>query len=273
MRGRRVLAFVAVFAGLPLVLPATAAAQRERSNLTVLHVAVGGVLQAGGQAAVTALVSNTGASPAGRSQAVVLLSKDAVRSSGDTVLGRVATGPVGPKAAGIVQARVRLPATLRPGRHRVLVCADSRRTIHESREGDNCRATRNRVEVVEPLPEPWVVQSIQYHDTVLAELIWKGMESDPLAAEALNESYAWMSSVALIPSAPAELRFRADAMPERMAALVMAGLQRNLDKCESEDLNAVRMILDYARTSVQLGLKLEKQAGRILSACVALRYT
>jgi hypothetical protein len=89
------------------------------------------------------LVSRGGRAPA--SLTGLFLSRDGKRNRGDAKLGQDGV-PAGRSVRAAIPVVV--PPRVKPRRYRLIACADYRRKVRESREGDNCRASRKRVAVM-----------------------------------------------------------------------------------------------------------------------------
>ncbi|HEV2815303.1 MAG TPA: RHS repeat-associated core domain-containing protein, partial [Solirubrobacteraceae bacterium] len=94
----------------------------------------------GARLVVTWTVVNRGQATAGRSAAAVLLSRDAKADARDVRLASVSSRSLKQRKSAKARREVVVPASTTPGRYRVLVCADTRRSVRESRETNNCRA-------------------------------------------------------------------------------------------------------------------------------------
>lgn len=140
-----------VAAGAGTAPAAAAAAARGRPNLGVAEVlAVPVEVQSGGRFAVKVLVDNLGTAPARASRVSLHLSRDERRSAGDLAVGGGAVKGIEPLRVRTATGRIEVPASAR-GSYYVIACADSTRTVAESRERDNCGASRTTVRVVHPV--------------------------------------------------------------------------------------------------------------------------
>jgi hypothetical protein len=107
-----------------------------------------------GELRVPTTVRNAGDRRADASRTRYLLSRDRRRGH-DVRLAtvRVAAIRAGRSRAGT--AALLVPAGLRAGEWYVLACADAQRTVPERREGNNCSAAREAVDVL-PQTEPQI---------------------------------------------------------------------------------------------------------------------
>jgi hypothetical protein len=96
----------------------------------------------------TADVGRTGAA---RSTTAYYFSVDARRDAGDWRLGSRAVPKLKAGKQSSKKLKLVVPTTQKPGRFRVVACADQRRRVRESTERDNCRVARGRVTVEGPV--------------------------------------------------------------------------------------------------------------------------
>lgn len=139
-----------------LAAPATAAAA-PRADLRQSAPVVDGTrtVRAGAAMTVVDAVRNAGRRRARSTRTRLLISRDAVSSLDDVVLGERRTPRLRPRRASRRTLSLRLPA-LDPGTWFVIACADALRRVRERRERDNCRAALLplRVPFPPPLPPP-----------------------------------------------------------------------------------------------------------------------
>ena len=152
---RRGIGFLMVFAVLVTGVGA-AWAKPARPDLVVTKgPRVPATVDPGTHLKVKDVVRNKGRRKARRSVTRYYLSLDRTRDKGDQRLaGKRVVKRLKPRRLSRGRARVRIPAGLALGQYRLLACADDRRKVRESRERNNCRASRvvEVVQVGEPTP-------------------------------------------------------------------------------------------------------------------------
>lgn len=133
------------------LLPVVASASAGRADLLPVKVGAGTPYAvAGDQVDVSATVRNTGSGPAGRTRTAFLLSRDSDLDKGDVLLGRARTRALPAGGRHRVELSARIPGATKPAAYRVLACVDDATAVRESRESNNCRASRSRVTVTAP---------------------------------------------------------------------------------------------------------------------------
>ena len=146
-RLRRVTALAATAVLLPLSV-ADPVAAASLPDLVVASVSAGPASVApGGALTVTQTTANPTRTRARRSVTRFHLSSDRRWSRSDPVLGsrRVTALRPGARRRGVTALTV--PLATNEGRWYVIACADATRQVRETREGNNCRATRDPVVV------------------------------------------------------------------------------------------------------------------------------
>lgn len=157
VRTARILAVVALLVAaclVPLAVaePATAAG---RPDLKVVGLsATPGTVEAGDRLTVTETTVNTGRTKAGRTVTRFHLSADRAWSKGDAVLGKRRVKALRPDARHRATSALTVPAATEAGTWYVVACADATRKVRETKEGNNCRATREPVTVPAPADTP-----------------------------------------------------------------------------------------------------------------------
>jgi hypothetical protein len=101
----------------------------------------------GDRITASASVKNKGSHKARRSHTTFLLSRDAIVSGDDLVLGTAGTVKIRPKRSKTSSGSFTVPAAAGAGSYRLIACADSGRKIKERKEGNNCKASRGTVVV------------------------------------------------------------------------------------------------------------------------------
>ncbi len=124
---------------------ASAAAAR-RPDLVISGVSSAAEVRAGERLRVSVTTANHGRGRAGRSTTKLYLSAD--RTVGrDAVVASVGVPRLAAGKTHAATVRLSVPAHMRPGSYRLLACADARKRLRESREGNNCRVSRRAVQV------------------------------------------------------------------------------------------------------------------------------
>jgi hypothetical protein len=98
-------------------------------------------------------VRNEGAATAGKSKLALYLAKGRKHKPKDKRLKRTKMRPLGSGRIAKLKLTATLPEKTAPGTYRLIVCADDRNKVHESKEGDNCARTR-KFKVSAPVPGP-----------------------------------------------------------------------------------------------------------------------
>lgn len=135
---------------LAVVAPTSATARpAPRPDLTVTSVTAPTTVRQGASLAVTTVVRNAGRAAARSTTVRLVLSRDR-RPGADRALTPARSVPLlRPARASRKTARVTVPASTPVGTWYVLACADPGRRVRETRENNNCRASRAvRVTVV-----------------------------------------------------------------------------------------------------------------------------
>lgn len=133
-------------------VPAQAAA---RADLKVTAVSVSKTtVVRGGTLKVRDTTRNTGTKRARRSVTRYYLSTNRTRGTSDRLLSTRKVGRLVKGTRDRDARKVRIPRTTKPRRYYVIACADARKQVRETREGNNCRATKQRVRVTAPKPPP-----------------------------------------------------------------------------------------------------------------------
>ncbi|MDO9455973.1 CARDB domain-containing protein [Nocardioides sp.] len=187
---RRLLGFltlVACLGGLLTVAPTGAAARPARPDLLVASSTFApGTVRAGSATSVGYVVRNAGRARAGRSavQVDLVVGSRAVRLATSTL------SALAPRATrrGAVSARV--PPATATGTYPVRVCADVRRQVKESSEGNNCRIVgslrvtgTSSTPPVTPVPElPTMDPGTTQIDSFAATTAWPADESAAVTA-------------------------------------------------------------------------------------------
>jgi subtilase family serine protease len=97
--------------------------------------------------AIQDYVKNSGSTPAGNSTTQFYLSRNPVKESGDVLLGGRAVASLDPGSSLSGNTAVTVPPSTPVGTYFVLACADDGKTVRESNELNNCRASGILVEV------------------------------------------------------------------------------------------------------------------------------
>lgn len=124
----------------------------------------------GGRFDLGATVANKGRGTAKPSTLRLYLSLDRTRGRGDLAAGSIAVKKLKPRKKTAVRGRVAVPIGTPDGTYWVLACADATNRVKESKETNNCRATRTQVSV-----------SADFHATLTGHLTFsdKGQRTDP----------------------------------------------------------------------------------------------
>jgi hypothetical protein len=141
------LALLAVAGAVAIAAPALTQSGRARPNLVVSAAPEPPDFEfAGNSFRLAFTVANEARGRARASRAAAFLSPNAARGTDDVRLG---TGARVPALRGGRQATrrmtARIPATLPPGVYFLLVCADVAERVAETRNGDNCSVSGQRV--------------------------------------------------------------------------------------------------------------------------------
>jgi hypothetical protein len=100
---------------------------------------------AGGRFRIYLTISNQGRDDAGRSRARAFLSGDTRRNRGDIALGTRRIPGIAEKGQETRQLTARIPESTAAGPYFLIVCADTRRQVDESRESNNCHVSGQQV--------------------------------------------------------------------------------------------------------------------------------
>lgn len=139
---RAVPALAALMLGLVALPGLPAAASAPRPDLKVSRVTPGTAdVLAGDTVRVASVVQNAGMAAAGRSKATLYLSTDSKLGRTDKALTTVAVRRLAPGARAALDIGIRIPSATPAGTRRVLVCADSKQAVKESKEGNNCASS------------------------------------------------------------------------------------------------------------------------------------
>lgn len=149
---RVLLTALLLASGLTAAGVASPAAAAARADLTVAAVTAPATATAGGRVALRAVVRNAGRRDARATTTRFAWSRDRTWGRTDTTLGQVRTRAVARRDRRTVRLTASLPASA-SGRGYVVVCADAKRTLRESREANNCRAS-DAVQVGSPSATP-----------------------------------------------------------------------------------------------------------------------
>ena len=226
-RRRRAFAGFVSVALLCLLVPSSATAQAQ-PDLTIGTVSVGTVELAAGDAfSVTASTKNRGRARSPRSTTRFYLSSDATRDKDDKRLPGVQGVPAlkpGRSFAGT--AALTVPLRTKTDSYRLLACADDRRKVVESKEGNNCKAA----------PETIAVQGASTE-----ALLDAAVASGELDAETALVYEVF--SVFDDPRLPA--RYDGDDVPQRSDALVEAADTWDLLSLETQSVLQPFLIPPY----------------------------
>jgi hypothetical protein len=99
-----------------------------------------------GRLAAPTSVANTGTRRSARSRTRYWLSRDAERGQ-DIRLRAVRVPRIAAGSTWRTKAELHIPAFTKSGDYHVIACADAGRAVSERREGNNCRVSRDTVEV------------------------------------------------------------------------------------------------------------------------------
>ena len=112
-----------------------------------------------------ATIENAGSATAGRSTTAFYLSLDAKHDRGDVRVGGVAVKSIAAGHGVRVTKKFRVPANVKPGTYRMLVCADDTKRVKESREANDCLASKPAL-TVRAAPPTAQVQQAQVQPSV-----------------------------------------------------------------------------------------------------------
>jgi hypothetical protein len=121
-------------------------------DLKVTRVVAPASAEAGDTIPVEIRIKNVGDARAGSSVARVFLSKDRVKSKDDVRIGRVWVPRLRPGASVTRTIDATLPETIAPRMWAVIGCADATKVVREKREDNNCRAAKEKIEVLSSSP-------------------------------------------------------------------------------------------------------------------------
>lgn len=138
------------------VVPASAAPKRKLPDLVVSAASVTpGAVAPGGVLTVRDTTRNKGKRPARATTTRYLLSKNKKLDQGDVRLGERRVKRLRPRRSDTTRPRqVRVPARTKAGRYWLLVCADARSQVRESRERNNCRVVGRRLMIARAPDQP-----------------------------------------------------------------------------------------------------------------------
>jgi CARDB protein len=131
--------------GLVALLAAAPAANAKppRPDLVVKKVSKPPTkLNAGAKLKLVVKVSNKGKARAGKSQLAFYLAKGKKHGKKDKRLKRVKVKPLGKGKTAKKKVSLKIPATTLGGSYRLIACADDKHKVKESKESNDCRATR-----------------------------------------------------------------------------------------------------------------------------------
>lgn len=129
----------------------TAHAAPRRADLVTSGTSTAATVVAGERLRVGASVRNSGRRSTGRQTSVrFLLSRDKRAGGNDRLLGTASVRKLAPRGKVTVRRTLPVAAKVPLGQYYVLACADSSRRVRESRESNNCGASRSRVRVTAP---------------------------------------------------------------------------------------------------------------------------
>ena len=149
---------------------------------------------------------NKGKATAGGSTTSIYLSVDATRGPGDKALKRVHAVPKlkpGRSARATLQGVV--PRTVTAGGYRVIACADSKKKVAESKEGNNCRTASAPVEIAAATSEHLIEEALESGDideeTALEYRVFAAFGDPRLPAEYEGDDSEVIESDALVDAA------------------------------------------------------------------------
>jgi len=96
----------------------------------------------GSKLKVTVKVTNRGNVKAAKSRVALYLAKSKKHKAKDRPLKRAKVKALRPDKSAKAKLKLVLPASSTPGTYRLIACADDRKQVRESKEGDNCIATK-----------------------------------------------------------------------------------------------------------------------------------
>lgn len=139
------------------VVPASASGKNKKPDLVVASASVAPARVApGGRLTVRDTTRNKGRRVARRSTTRYLLSKDKKVDKRDVRLGQRPVKRLKPRQKHVSGKRkFRVPRSVKPGNYWLLVCADARKQVRESKERNNCRVVKaRRLRIVRPPKKP-----------------------------------------------------------------------------------------------------------------------
>ena len=95
---------------------------------------------------------NGGNAGAAASQTRLYLSLDAVKSSGDLLIGSRNVPVLAPTVLSSARTSVMIPSAAPPAQYHLLACADALSVVAETNEANNCRASTTTINVVKTNP-------------------------------------------------------------------------------------------------------------------------
>ncbi len=95
-------------------------------------------------------LKNTGAGAAKASTVTVVLSKDAKVSKSDVTLGKPKAKALAARRNAKASVKLAIPRTVKPGKYRVIVCADAGKKLKEASERNNCATAKVTIGAAAP---------------------------------------------------------------------------------------------------------------------------
>ncbi|HET9185913.1 MAG TPA: CARDB domain-containing protein, partial [Solirubrobacterales bacterium] len=128
-----------------LAVAGGAAAKRGEPDLAATKLSKPPAVAApGAKLRLSVVVANRGPAAAGKSRLGVFLARGKKHGKRDKLVKAVNVRPLPPGRKAHLKLRLRLPRSAR-GAYRLIACADFKRKLEETKEGDNCRASRRLV--------------------------------------------------------------------------------------------------------------------------------
>lgn len=149
--GLALVVVASVLAALPSG-PASAAAGRP--DLVTSSVSAPASAVRGQTVRLRDVTVNKGPARAAKSVTTYYLSTDKRLTRGDRALGGRSVPALAPRSRRAGSVTVRVPAATVVRSFWVLACADARKRVRESREGNNCSVASRRLRVLAPTPPP-----------------------------------------------------------------------------------------------------------------------
>lgn len=135
-------------------LPSGSSGATARPDLAVASVTAPASVVRGATVRLRDVTTNKSSARAARSTTRYYLSTDKAFSRTDRLLGGHDVAALAPRTKRAGAVTVRVPATTAVRSYWVLACADARKRVRESREGNNCRAAGQQLRVTAPKPPP-----------------------------------------------------------------------------------------------------------------------